>query len=101
MFKFDKNIQGFCQYTVESRDFEVLGLTGFIWNREVDIKLFNPKNDYYHEFSINLNFGVRKRNASKILLRTQTYVLMDSYYLKWIINRSYTLNPVCPKFISN
>ena len=57
MFKFDKNIQGSSQYTVESREFEVRVPTGFISNfREVDIKIYNPKNDYYQGVSINLNF---------------------------------------------
>ena len=57
VFKFDKNVQGSSQYTVEFREFEVRVPTGFISNfREVDIKIYNPKNDYYQGVSTNLNF---------------------------------------------
>ena len=55
--------------------------------REVDIRIYTLKNDYYLLFfSIKQIFGVQD-------------MCFYRQFVKQFINRSYSLNPMCPKFI--
>ena len=49
--------------------------------REVDLKIYNPQNDYYQVFSIKHKFQACKKNLSKrcFFYTPKTYVIVDSY----------------------
>ena len=68
--------------------------------REVDIKICNPQTIYYQFFPPNISFGRIKGLKEAYLLRTKTYFCYYRQLLKQITNRSFSLNSVCPKFIS-
>ena len=58
------------------------------------------KKDHNHFFlPTKHKFCVRERNVSTFLFRTQN-ICSFRHLLKYIKNRSYSLSPVCPKFIS-
>ena len=83
-------------YRFESHKFEVLWIDGLFRiisiskYCEVDIKYEIP-------LSINYKYCERIRNVSMRRFNICYYRQL----LKQTMNRSYSLNPVCPKFISN
>ena len=70
--------------------------------KDVVIRINNPAKDYYHFFSIKHMFFERKKKRLRetFLYTFKTYVDIDSKISHKFINRPYSLNELCPKFIS-